>query len=347
MSDPYRRVEFRPRVLRGTTSVDTKTTVLGREIAFPLILAPVGCARVADPAGELAVARAAARARIPYALSTAGTRSIEEVAEVSDGRLWFQLFMWRNRGLVRDVLERAAQAGYEALCLTVDSAVMGRRDRDVRRGFTLPPQLGMATVVDGLLHPRWMWEFLRAEPIAFANAGDGSAGRGSDAVSQANWTDSQFDPGVTWRDVEWLRSQWSGPMVLKGIQTVDDSAIAAGQGIDAVALSNHGGRQLDSSPPTLELLPRVVEVVGGSIEIICDGGVRSGSDIVKAVALGARACMAGRAYMYALAAGGEAGVDFVLGLLAGEVRRRMALAGVSNVSEIGPELVRWRDGDHY
>ena len=296
----YGRVEFRPRVLRDTTSVDTKTIVLGREVAFPLVLAPVGCTRVADPAGELAVARAATRAGIPYALSTAGTRSIEKVAEVSDGSLWFQLFMWRDRGLLANLLERAAAAGYEALCLTVDSAVMGRRDRDVRRGFTLPPRLGMATIFDGMLHPRWTWDFVRAEPITFATVGDGAAGIGGDAVSQTKWTDSQFDPGVSWRDVEWLRSKWNGPIVLKGIQTVDDGEIAAGEGVDAIALSNHGGRQLDSSQPTLELLPNVVDAVGGSIEILCDGGVRSGSDIVKAVALGAGACMAGRAYMYAL-----------------------------------------------
>lgn len=224
---------------------------------------------------------------------------------------------------------------------------MGRRNRDVRRGFTLPPQLGLSTVIDGLPHPSWTWEFLRAEPVTFAHVGAGGPAVRKGAIAQADWTDSQFDPRVTWRDVEWLRSEWSGPIILKGVQRVDDATIAVGEGMDAIVLSNHGGRQLDSSPSSLELLPRVADAVGADIEIMCDDGVRSGSDIVKAVALGARATMAGRAYMYALGAAGETGVDFVLGLFAREVRSAIAGAGVSRVSELGPELVHWRERDGY
>lgn len=338
----YDRLEFKPRVLRDVSEVDTATTLLGRPMAYPLVLAPTGFTRIAHSQGELAVARAAARARLPYALSTLSTRSIEEVAAVSDGRLWFQVYAWRDRGLMKEMIHRASEAGYEALCLTIDTAVLGRRERDVRRGFTLPPKVGLATIFDGILHPGWTWDFVRAEPISFANVVGRAVGDGTDAVSLAEYINRQFDPSLSWSDVEWLRSVWKGPVVLKGIQTVEDARIAAQEGIDAVALSNHGGRQLDSAPAPVELLPEVVEAVGGDTEIICDGGVRRGSDIVKAMALGASACMAGRAYLYGLGVAGEAGVDYVLELLLADVRRVMALTGCRSVSEVGPELVRRR-----
>jgi L-lactate dehydrogenase (cytochrome) len=338
----YRNARFHPRVLRDMSEVDIATTLLGKPLPFPLILAPTGFTRIADPAGELAVARAAARAGIPYALSTLGTRSIEELAAASHGRLWFQVYMWRDRGLVADLVDRAAEAGFEALCLTVDTAVLGKRERDVRRGFTLPPKLGVGTILDGLLHPAWTWKFLRAEPIVFANVAGSEVGDGTEAISLAEYVSRQFDPGVTWRDVEWLRGRWRGPLVLKGIQTVEDARIAADQGVDAIALSNHGGRQLDTAPPILELVGPVVEAVGDRVEVIADGGVRRGSDIVKAVALGAKACMAGRAYLYGLAAGGQAGVELTIDLLASEMRRTMALIGSAGLSDLGPEHVSLR-----
>jgi L-lactate dehydrogenase (cytochrome) len=338
----YRNARFHPRVLRDMSEVDIATTLLGKPLPFPLILAPTGFTRIADPAGELAVARAAARAGIPYALSTLGTRSIEELAAASQGRLWFQVYMWRDRGLVADLVDRAAEAGFEALCLTVDTAVLGKRERDVRRGFTLPPKLGVGTILDGLLHPAWTWKFLRAEPIVFANVAGSEVGDGTEAISLAEYVSRQFDPGVTWRDVEWLRGRWRGPLVLKGIQTVEDARIAADQGVDAIALSNHGGRQLDTAPPILELVGPVVEAVGDRVEVIADGGVRRGSDIVKAVALGAKACMAGRAYLYGLAAGGQAGVELTIDLLASEMRRTMALIGSAGLSDLGPEHVSLR-----
>lgn len=338
----FASVGLRPRVLRDVDRVDTSTTLLGRPLPFPLVLAPTGFTRIADSQGELAVARAAARKGLPYALATLGTRSIEEVAAAADGgRHWFQVYVWRDRGLVEDMLERAAACGYEAIVLTVDTAVLGRRERDVRRGFSLPPTIGLDTIVDGLLHPGWTWDFLRAEPIRFANIDRGGAD-GSTPVVLAEYIANQFDASLSWRDIEWFRARWDGPIVVKGIQSVEDAVLAADAGVDAIALSNHGGRQLDAAPAPLRLVAPVADAVGDRIEVICDGGVRRGSDIVKAVALGARACMAGRAYLYGLAAGGERGVDRVLGWLDADVRRTMALIGARTVDELGPEHVEAR-----
>lgn len=330
---------FRPRVLRNVGKVDASTSILGKPLPFPLLLAPTGFTRIADPQGELAVARAAARAGIPYALSTLGTRSIEEVAEVSDGRKWFQVYVWRDRGLVAEMLERAKQSGYEAIVITVDTAVLGRRERDVRRGFSLPPKLGPGTIIDGMVHPGWTWDFVRAEPIAFANVVGKSVGDGSDAISLAEYVGSQFDPGLSWDDIAWFREKWDGPVILKGVQTVEDAILAADHDINAVALSNHGGRQLDGAPAPLRLVAPVADAVGDRVEIICDGGVRRGSDIVKAVALGATACMAGRAYLYGLGAAGERGVDFVLEHLARGVDQTMTLVGATTLDELTPALV--------
>jgi len=336
-------IEFRPRVLRDMTHIDTSTTLLGRDIDMPLVLAPTGFTRIAHSQGELAVARAAARAGIPYTLSTMATRSIEEVAAVSGGPLWFQVYVWRDRGLVKDLVGRAAASGYEALMLTVDTVFLGRRERDVRRGFTLPPKIGPGTIIDGIRHPGWTWDFVRAEPITFSNLVGAGVGDGTTAVSLAAQAGGQFDPNLSWDDVEWLRGQWDGPMVLKGIQTVEDALMAVDAGIEAIAVSNHGGRQLDSAPAIAELIEPVLQAVGDSAEVICDGGIRRGADIVKAVALGARACMAGRAYLYGLGAAGEPGVDFVLEHLAEGVRRNMALIGTNTVAEIGPEYIRVRE----
>jgi L-lactate dehydrogenase (cytochrome) len=338
----YQRLEFRPRVLRDVSAVDPSTSILGREIPFPLVLAPTGFSRIADPQGELAVARSAARSGIPYTLSTLATRSIEEVAKTAEGPRWFQVYPWKDRGLVKELIQRAQAARYEALMLTVDTAVFGRRERDVRRGFSLPPKIGLDTIFEGIIHPGWTWSFLRADPISFANVVGRSVGDGSDAVTLSDYINAQFDPSLSWTDIDWMRSVWDGPIVVKGIQSVEDAVLAADAGVEAIALSNHGGRQLDGAPPTLELLPSVVEAVGGRIDIICDGGVRRGSDIVKATALGATCCMAGRAYLYGLAAAGEAGVDFVIRLLEADVRRTMALCGVTSVADLSPEFVQWR-----
>jgi len=338
-SAAYRRIGFRPRVLRDVHDVDPSTTLLGRPLPMPLVLAPTGFTRIADSQGELAVARAAARAGLPYTLSTLSTRSIEEVAAVSQGPKWFQVYVWKDRGLVREMIERAAAAGYEALMLTVDTPVLGRRERDVRTGFTLPPHLGLGTILDGILHPGWTWDFVRAEPIRFANVVGRDVGDGAAPVALAEYIGSQFDPSLSWRDVEWFRSVWRGPLVIKGIQTVEDARLAADAGVAAIALSNHGGRQLDGAPAPLDLVPAVADAVGSRVEIVCDGGVRRGSDVVKAIALGARACMAGRAYLYGLGAAGERGVDHVLGLLSNDMRRTMALVGCRTVGELSREYL--------
>lgn len=342
----FHRLEFRPRVLRDVTNVDTGVTVLGRRHSIPLILSPTGFSRIADSQGELAVARAAERAGITYSLSTLGTRSIEEVAAVNSGPKWFQVYVWKDRGLVEELVRRAAEAGYEALLLTVDVAVLGRRERDVRLGFTLPPQLGLDTVLDGIRKPGWTWDFLTSEPIVFSSAvsRDASDGPGGvDAMGLAQYVNEQFDPKLDWDDVDWLRSIWDGPIVIKGIQTVEDAVLAADVGAEGIVLSNHGGRQLDDAPPTLELLQPVADRVGDRLDVLIDGGIRRGSDIAKCVALGAKACMAGRAYFYALGAGGERGVDLVLKWFDEGFRRTMALLGARTVSEITPEMVRWRD----
>ena len=279
---------------------------------------------------------------MPYTLSTLATRSIEEVGAVSDGPKWFQVYVWRDRGLVREMIERAAAEGFEALVITVDTAVLGKRDRDVRRGFSLPPKIGLSTFVDGAIHPGWTWDFVRSEPIRFANVTGREARDGSTAVALADYINDQFDPSLSWRDLDWIRAVWGGPIVLKGIQTVDDAVLAADAGVEAIALSNHGGRQLDTAPATLDLVAPVVDEVGDRLEVICDGGVRRGSDIVKAVALGARACMAGRAYLYGLAAGGERGVDHVLDMFARDVRRTMALLGAPTITDLGRHVVDLR-----
>jgi L-lactate dehydrogenase (cytochrome) len=341
-SDAFARIEFKPRVLRAVADVDPSTTLLGKPLPFPLVMAPTGFTRIADPEGELAVARAAERAGLPYTLSTMSTRSIEEVAGVSSGRRWFQVYVWRDRGLVKEMIDRCRDAGYEALVITVDTAVLGKRERDVRRGFTLPPKLGPGTLVDGALHPGWTWAFVKSDPITFANVAESSRVRPSgdrSAVSLAGYVNAMFDADLSWDDIDWFRSIWDGPIILKGIQSVADALLAAERGVEAIALSNHGGRQLDTAPAPIDLVAPVVDAVGGRLEVICDGGVRRGSDIVKAVALGASACMIGRAYLYGLGAGGERGVVHVIKLLDADIRRTMALLGARTTADLTPDLV--------
>ena len=330
---------WRPRVLRGVEEIDVASTLLGRPLAYPLVLAPTGFTRIADPDGELAVARAAARAGLPYTLSTLSTRSIEEVRAVSDGRLLFQVYAWRDRGLVKEMVQRAAAARYEALVLTVDTAVFGRRERDVRRGFSLPPTIGPGTLVDGARHPGWTWAFVRSEPIRFANVAGHDVEDGASPVTLSDYINTQVDSTLSWADVDWLRSVWDGPIVLKGVQTVEDAVLAADAGIEAVALSNHGGRQLDGAPAALTLVAPVADAVGDRTEIICDGGVRRGSDIAKAVAAGAPAAMAGRAYLYALGAAGERGVDRVLEWFRADLVRTLSLVGAGTVAELDRSLI--------
>ena len=337
--EAFSKFDFVPRVLRDVSHIDTSTTFLNRTLHYPIIFSPTGFTRIAHSQGELAVARVAARHGLPYCLSTLSTRSIEEVSAVSTGPKWFQVYVWRDRELVKDMLARAQHEGYEAIMLTVDTAVLGKRERDVRRGFTLPPTLGPRTIFDGIVHPSWTWDFIRHEPITFANISTSSQAATGTAVTLSDFISQQFDPALSWNDIAWFRDHWDGPIILKGIQSVADAVESQKAGIDAIAVSNHGGRQLDSSPAPLDLLAPISDATNGTLPLICDGGIRRGSDIVKALALGATVCSMGRTYLYGLGAAGEAGVDKALSLLTTDLERTMALCGVRTLADITPDLV--------
>ena len=342
-SSDFSSLGFRPRVLRDVSSIDTSTEAFGRVHPMPIMLAPTGFTRITVSPGELAVARAAERAGLSYSLSTMATRSIEEVAAAApDGDHWFQVYTWKDRGLVEEMVNRARTAGYRGLWLTVDTAVLGRRERDVRRGYTIPPKIGPGTIVDGILHPGWTLDFITNPPIVFANVVGLNDEDGSDPVSLAEHMMRQFDQALSWSDVDWLRSIWDGPIVLKGIQRVDDAVRARDAGVDGIALSNHGGRQLDDAPSPVSLIEPVRQAVGDGLTIVCDGGVRRGSDVVKALALGADLCSIGRPYLYAMGAAGERGVDHLIGFLREGLERTMALTGSRRIDEIDRDLVEWR-----
>ncbi len=334
--EAFQRVEFRPRVLRDVTAVDTTTTILGRPAALPFAFAPTGFTRMMHHEGERAVVRAAEAAGIPYALSTMGTTSIEDVAAAAPAaRKWFQLYVWRDRGAGKELVERAQAAGYEALILTVDVPVAGARLRDVRNGLTIPPSLTLRTFLDAALHPSWWANLLTTDPLSFASLTSWEG-------TVAGLIDKMFDPSVTSRDLSWLRETWSGPLIVKGVQHVDDARMVVDLGADAVVVSNHGGRQLDRAATPLEALPAVLDAVGDRAEVLLDGGVRSGADVVAAIALGARACLVGRAYLYGLMAGGERGVQRVIEILGGEITRTLQLLGVDSVARLEPTHVRLR-----
>jgi L-lactate dehydrogenase (cytochrome) len=328
-TEVFDRVVLHPHVLRDVAAVEATATVLGRQQSFPVVLGPTGFTRMMHTAGEMAVSAAAARAGVPYTLSTMGTTSVERLT--SSGDKWFQLYLWKDRGRSRELISRAADAGYRALVLTVDVPVAGGRWRDVRNGLTIPPALTARTLAEMARKPRWVFDALTAEPLAFASLGD--------ATDVATLINTMFEPAVTPADVEWLRQQWNGPLVVKGIQRVDDAKVAVAAGADGIAVSNHGGRQLDRSVTPLELLPDVVAAVGESAEVYLDGGVRSGADVAIAVALGARAAFIARPYLDALMAGGEAGVDHLLALLKSDYERTLRLLGVTATSELDHDLV--------
>ncbi len=329
--DAFQRVVFHPHVLRNVGSVDMATTILGRTASMPVVLAPTGFTRMMRTEGEPAVARAAGRAGIPYALSTLGTTSVDRLrAEAPNTELWFQLYLSRDHGRSRELLDRAKENRYTTLVVTVDVPVAGARLRDSYNGLTLPPTLTLRTLFAMSRKPRWLFDTLTTEPIAFE-----ALGSGKDLVSLFR---NAFDAGVTFGDLEWLRTQWRGSLVVKGIQRLDDAKAATDAGVDAIAVSNHGGRQLDRAATPLELLPRVVESIAGKAEVYLDGGVRSGADVAAAVALGARAAFIGRPYLYALMAGGEPAVDHLLKLFEGDYARTLRLLGVSRTADLSSDL---------
>lgn len=329
----FRDIEFHPAILRDVTDVDTSCEVLGAPVALPFAIAPTGFTRLMHTAGELGGARAAEAAGIPFSLSTLGTASIEEVAAAAPGaRRWFQLYMWRDRERSMALLRRAADAGYDTLLVTVDCPVPGARRRDTRNGMTIPPALTLRTVADAVVHPAWWFDLLTTEPLSFA-----SLDRLPGTVAQ--YMDTMFDPSVTFDDLAWVKSQWPGRFVVKGIQTVADARAVVDLGVDGIVLSNHGGRQLDRAPVPFRLLPEVAREVGRDTEILLDTGIMSGADIVAAVALGARCTLIGRAYLYGLMAGGEAGVHRAIDILAEQIRRTMRLLGVSDLAELTPQHI--------
>ncbi|MGY1693847.1 MULTISPECIES: alpha-hydroxy acid oxidase [unclassified Geodermatophilus] len=335
--EAFRRVEFRPSVLRDVSVVDPSTVLLGRPSALPLAFAPTGFTRLMHTEGETAVGRVAERVGIPHALSTMGTTTIEELAAAAPAvRRWFQLYLWRDRAASAALVERAAAAGYEALVLTVDTPVAGPRLRDVRNGLTIPPALTLRTVADAAVHPRWWIDLLTTEPLEFASLRSWGG-------TVAELADRVFEPAATPDDVRALRETWSGALVVKGVQTAEDARVVVDAGADAVVVSNHGGRQLDRAPTPLEELPAVVAAVGDRAEVYLDGGILDGADVVAAVALGARGCLVGRAYLYGLMAGGERGVQRAADILAGDVTRTLRLLGVTSVAELTPDRVRLRD----
>ena len=328
----FRRAVFHPHVFRDVSAVDSSTTILGRPAALPLVLGPTGFTRMMHAAGEPAVARAAGRAGIPYTLSTLGTTSVERLAdEARATERWFQLYVSRDRDRSLDLVERARESGYSTLVLTVDVPVAGARHRDIYNGLTFPPTLSARTILGMVGRPSWLFDALTTEPLAFE-----SLGAAEDVMGLIN---TVFDPSVTIGDIEWLRSRWSGSIVVKGIQRVDDAEAVVSAGADGVAVSNHGGRQLDRAVTPLELLPGVVDAVGETAEVYLDGGVRTGADVAVAVALGARAAFLGRPYLYALMAGGEPGVDHLLTLLRDDYARTLKLLGVRGTAELDRDLV--------
>jgi L-lactate dehydrogenase (cytochrome) len=329
-------VEFHPDVLRDVSSTDTGTTVLGRRWALPFALAPTGFTRMMHHEGERAAVRAAQRAGVTFALSTMGTTSIEQLAaEAPDAHRWFQLYMWRDRAAGQDLVARAQAAGYEALVLTVDTPVAGARMRDVRNGLTIPPSLTPSTVLDAALHPAWWFNLLTTEPLTFASLHEWHG-------TVAQLVNSMFDPSVTFADLEWLRAAWPGPLLLKGIHTVADARAAVDHGADGIIVSSHGGRQLDRAAAPLEILAPIVDAVGDRADVLVDTGILNGGDVVAALALGAKACLVGRAYLYGLMAGGERGVDRAITILSQEIARTLQLLGVSGVEELARSHVSLR-----
>jgi L-lactate dehydrogenase (cytochrome) len=332
------RVKLRQRVLVDVAERDLSTTIIGEPARLPLALAPIGLCGMQHGDGEILACRAAQSAGIPFTLSTMSICSIEDVAQAVERPFWFQLYVMRDRGFIRALIERAAAAKCSALVLTVDLQVLGQRHCDIRNGMTVPPQIKLANLIDIASKPAWALSILRGKRKTFGNLAGHVRGM-EDVTSLAQWTNSQFDPTLDWKDVEWVRGLWPGKLILKGILDIEDAKIAAGTGASALVVSNHGGRQLDGAPSSISALPKIADAVGGQIEVMFDGGIRSGADVLRALALGARSCMIGRSYVYGLGAGGEEGVGTAIAILARELDVAMALTGIKRVREIDKRII--------
>ena len=331
--EAFEDIEFHPSILHDVSTVDTTAQILGGSSAQPFGIAPTGFTRLMQTEGEIAGASAAGAAGIPFTLSTLGTTSIEEVRAANPlGRNWFQLYVMKQREISYGLVERAAEAGYDTLCFTVDTPVAGARLRDSRNGFSIPPQLSLGTVINAIPRPWWWWDFLTTAKLEFASLSqtDGTVGE---------LLDSAMDPSIDVEDLAEIRRMWPGKFAVKGVQTLEDAKKLADLGVDAIVLSNHGGRQLDRAPVPFHLLPQVAREVGDDMEIILDTGIRSGADIVAAIALGADFTLIGRAYLYGLMAGGRQGVDRAIAILSDQVERTMKLLQVPTLQDLGPEHV--------
>ncbi|MEY4425431.1 MAG: hypothetical protein RJB56_1058 [Actinomycetota bacterium] len=330
----FEDIEFQPRILRDVSDLDLSSTVLGKKVAMPFGIAPTGFTRMMHAEGEIAGSQAAEAAGIPFSLSTMGTRSIEEVAAAApNGRNWFQLYMWKDREKSMALVERAQAAGFDTLLLTVDVPVAGARLRDKRNGMTIPPALTLKTITNAVPRPEWWINFLTTDPLAFASLGSWNG-------TVAELLDQMFDPTVTFEDLKWIRTQWKGNLVVKGIQNVEDAKLAVEAGADAVILSNHGGRQLDRAPIPFHLLPDTVREIGNHAEVHVDTGIMHGQDIVACIAKGAKFTLIGRAYLYGLMAGGREGVDKTIDLLGTQMTRTMKLLGARSLEELEPGHVK-------
>ena len=331
-------IKLRQRILLDVAGRTTGTTILGEPVSLPLALAPIGLCGMQHGDGEILACRAAHEAGIPFTLSTMSICSIEDVAASVDKPFWFQLYVMKDRGFVRSLIERAAAAKCSALVLTVDLQVLGQRHRDIKNGLSVPPERRIKNLIDIATKPAWALSVLRGKRRTFGNI----AGhvRGMENVNSLSvWIASQFDETLSWKDVEWIAGLWPGKLILKGILDVEDALVAAKTGAAAIVVSNHGGRQLDGAPSSIAALPAIAEAVGSSIEVLFDGGIRSGQDIMRAIAHGAHACLSGRAYIYGLGAGGQAGVARAIEIMRNELSVSMALTGVTGIDKIDRSVI--------
>lgn len=331
-----------PNYLNDISKIDLSTTLFGQKINWPVFMAPTGMSRLFHHEAEPAVARAAQKSGTFYTLSTMGTTRIEDIAAQGAGPWMYQIYILKDRGITAELVERCKASKFQALCLTVDTALAGNRERDRVTGMVLPPRFTLKSFASFASRPRWAWNLLLNPDFAIANVAHRVGNLGT--ISLIDWVNSQFDRTVTWKDVEWLVKQWNGPFVLKGLQTAEDARRAVEVGASAIMISNHGGRQLDTAPAPVDCIGRMRDAIGDKLELVVDGGVRRGTHVVKALALGANACSIGRGYLYGLASGGQAGVERAIALLRGEVERSLALLGCRNLGELRPEHVSRLDG---
>jgi L-lactate dehydrogenase (cytochrome) len=331
-------INLRQRVLIDVSARNTAATILGESVSAPIVLGPVAMTGLEHGNGEILACRAAQEAGIPFTLSTMSICSIEDVAEAVERPFWFQLYVMKDREFVRSLIERAAAAKCSALVVTVDLQVLGQRHNDIKNGLSVPPSLKIGNLINMASKPRWAASVLSGKRWTFGNL-DGHVKGMNGVRSLAEWISGQFDPTLSWKDVEWIRSIWPGKLVLKGILDGEDAMLAVKSGADALVVSNHGGRQLDGARSSISALPRIADAVGDDIEVLFDGGIRSGHDVLRALALGAKACLIGRAYIFGLGAGGEAGVATAIEIIRKEMDVGMALTGVNTVGEIDRRIL--------